>query len=161
MDNVVGIAPWRRFTFPAQTVGSRKSLMTKQHLLWWIFDFLTREHPEVLRDMQERITGDAGEPWVKAALAERLAEYQGVSAAGYKFLGEFPRAGHPSEWRDVIVAHPDRTLAEAEANAHLHGASKVEMIILSSSDLAALKLQTGQIRTKDGIGRLKGTVKTD
>jgi hypothetical protein len=131
--------------------------MTKQHLLYWIFDFLAREHPAVLRDMQERITGDAGDRWVKAGFAERLAAYQEVSAAGYKFLGEFRRDGQPSVWRDVVVAHPDRNLAQAEANAHLHGADKVEMIILSSTDLDTLKLQKGQIRTNDGIGWIKGT----
>ena len=135
--------------------------MTKQHLLWWIFDFLTREHPDVLKDMQERIAGDAGERWVKAAFAERLAAYQEVGPAGYKFLGEFKRDGQPTVWRDVVVAHPDRVLAEAEATAHLRGADKVEMITLSSADLDTLKLQKGQIRTSDGMGWIRGTIKTD
>jgi hypothetical protein len=108
--------------------------MTKQHLLWWIFDFLAREHPNVLRDMQERMTGDAGDRWVQAAFAERLAAYQEVSAAGYKFLGEFRRNGQPSVHRDIVVAHSDRKLAEAEASAYLHGADQVTMITLSSAE---------------------------
>jgi hypothetical protein len=131
--------------------------MTKQHVLWWIFEFLTRKHPEVLREMQEQITGDAGEPWVNAALAERLAAYQEVSPAGYKFLGEVKREGLPAIWRDIVVANPDRDRATAEAAAHLRGAEKIEMIILSSADLDALKLQKGQIRTKDGIVAMRGT----
>ena len=35
--------------------------MTKRHLLYWVFDFLEREHPNVMNDMRERIAGDAGE----------------------------------------------------------------------------------------------------
>jgi hypothetical protein len=128
--------------------------MTKKHLLWWILDFLSREHPDVLRDMQERMTGDAGEGWVKAALAERIAAYQEVSAAGYKFVGEFKREGQKL-YRDIVVAHPDRNLAEAEASAHLQGADKIDMITLSSTDLDMLKLQKGQIRTGDGIRQIR------
>ena len=60
--------------------------MNKTHLLWWIFDFLRREHPDVLADMQDRLVGDAGDEWVKAAFAERLAAFGDVNPAGYKFL---------------------------------------------------------------------------
>jgi hypothetical protein len=94
--------------------------MTKKHLLWWILDFLNREHPAVLKDMQERLAGDAGEGWVRKAFADSLAAYQEVRAAGYKFLAEYRREGQPSEFHDLVVAHPDRNLAEAEANARLH-----------------------------------------
>lgn len=43
-------------------------VMNKKHLLWWIFDFLRSEHPDVLLDMQTRLVGDLGEEWVKAGL---------------------------------------------------------------------------------------------
>jgi hypothetical protein len=129
--------------------------MTKSHLLYWMFDYLTRKHPEVLKEMEEQIAGDVGDKWVKAALAERLAAYEEVRPAGYKFLGEFRREGQTSLFEDVVVADPDRNLAETQAKEHLRNATKVDVVVLSRADLAALKLEQGQIRTKDGVKPLK------
>jgi hypothetical protein len=120
--------------------------MTKYHLLYWIFDFLEQQHPEVLKDMRERIAGDAGDEWVPEALAERLDAYQEIRPAGYKFLGEFPRAGQNPAYRDFVIAIPNRKLAEDQAKAHLDGAAKITAITLSRDDLTKLGLQEGQIR---------------
>src|SRR5215472_8615372 len=87
----------------------------------------------------------------EGCLAERLSVFREEGPAGYKFLAEFAQDGKPSRFRDLVVAHPDRRIAEAEANKHLTGATKVDMITLSSSDLIQLKLEKGQIRTGDGI----------
>jgi hypothetical protein len=43
-------------------VADQEVNMTKAHLLYWIFDFLEQQHPEVLKDMRERLAGDHGEP---------------------------------------------------------------------------------------------------
>jgi hypothetical protein len=120
--------------------------MTKAHLLYWIFDFLEQQHPEVLKDMRQRIAGDAGDQWVPAALAERFHAYEEVRPAGYKFLGEFLRAGEDPAYRDFIMAIPNRKRAEEEATAHLAGAAKITMITLSRDDLIRLGLKEGQIR---------------
>jgi hypothetical protein len=129
--------------------------MNKKHLLWWIFDFLQREHPNVLTDMQERLLGDAGDEWVKGALAERLAAFAEASPAGYKFLAEFRQGGNPSTFKDLVVYDADRGNAEAHAAKHLAGANKMEMIILSHDDLKQLKIRPGQMRTVDGIVAIK------
>jgi hypothetical protein len=75
--------------------------MNKKHLLWWVFDFLDREHPDVLLDMQNRMAGDAGDDWVKAALAERLSAFRDASPMGYKFLGE-GLPSRPAPHRQVV-----------------------------------------------------------
>jgi len=129
--------------------------MNKTHLLWWIFDFLRREHPDVLADMQDRLVGDAGDEWVKAAFAERLAAFGDVSPAGYKFLAEYRNEGGPSTFKDLGVCDPDRRFAESEAAKHLAGATKMNTMILSSDDIKQLKLQPGQIRTGDGVVSIK------
>jgi hypothetical protein len=129
--------------------------MNKKHLLWWIFDFLRQEHPGVLRDMKERLVGEAGEEWVKAGLAERLAAFEEVSPAGYKFLAEYQQSGSPSTFKDLVVYDPSRSSAEAQAAKYLAGATKTEMIILSRDDLKQLKLQPGQMRTVNGIVSMK------
>jgi hypothetical protein len=90
--------------------------MTKQHLLYWVFDFLEREHPNALNDMKEQIAGDAQDQWVPQAFAERLAAYQDIRPAGYKFLGKFP--GNPPTYRDYVEACPDLKSVEAKARAY-------------------------------------------
>lgn len=125
--------------------------MNKKHLLWWMFDFLQREHPNVLSDMQERLVGDAGDEWVRSALAERLAAFAEASPAGYKFLAEFRQEGKPSSFKDLVVYDADRANAEAQAAKHLAGANKMEMVIFSHDDMKQLKLRPGQMRTVDGI----------
>jgi hypothetical protein len=129
--------------------------MNKTHLLWWIFEFLRREHPAVLADMESRLVGDASDNWVKAALAERLAAFSDVSPAGYKFLAEYRNDDGPSTFKDLVVCDPDLRLAESEAAKHLAGATKMEISILSSDDLRQLNLQAGQIRSGDGIAVIK------
>jgi hypothetical protein len=114
--------------------------------LYWIFDFLEQEHPEVLNDMRERLKGDEGDQWVPKALAERFDAYQEIRPAGYKFVGEFPRAEQPPEYRDIVIAVSSRKQAENEANTYLSGAAKITVIKLSRDDLSKLGLQTGQIR---------------
>jgi hypothetical protein len=125
--------------------------VTKQHLIWWIFTFLRQHHRTVFDDMCERLIGDAQDRWVKAGLAERLEAYEKVAPAGYKFLAEFKREGQGSTWEDLVVAHGDWDKAQSQASARLGGADKVDMIILSESDLTTMHLRKGQIRTKDGI----------
>lgn len=129
--------------------------MNKKHLLYWIFDFLQREHPNVWADMQERLVGDAGEEWVKGALAERLAAYSEASPAGYKFLAEFRQGDNPPTSKDLVVYDADRALAEAQAAKHLSGADTISMIIFSHDDMKQLKLRPGQMRTVNGIVELK------
>lgn len=101
--------------------------------------------------MQERLVGDAGDNWVKGALAERLDAFAEASPAGYKFLAEFHQEGNPPTFKDLVVYDPDRGSAEAQAAKHLAGAKKMEMLILSHDDLKQLKLQPGQMRTVNGI----------
>ena len=125
--------------------------MNKKHLLFWIFDFLQREHPNVLTDMQERLVGDAGDEWVQGALAERLAAFAEASPAGYKFLAEFREEGSPPTFKDLVVYDADRGKAKTQAAKHLAGASKMEMIIFSHDDLKQLKIRPGQMRTVNGI----------
>src|SRR5690242_6246396 len=124
--------------------------MNKKHLLWWIFDFLQREHPDVWADMQERLVGDTGDAWVKNALAERITAFGEASPAGYKFLAEFRQEGSPSTFKDLVVYDPDRRVAEAQSAKHLAGAEKIEILILSHDDLKQLKLRPGQMRTVNG-----------
>jgi hypothetical protein len=83
--------------------------MNRKHLLWWIFDFLRREHPDVFTDMQERLVVDAGDNWVKGALAERLAAFAEASPSGYKFPAEFRQEGNLSAFKDLVVYDPDRS----------------------------------------------------
>lgn len=128
-------------------------MITKKHVLYWVFDFLAREYPAVLKDLLKRTEGDKEEPWVNKSLAERYAAYKEVGPAGYKYLGEFVKDGQVT-YRDLVVAHPDKKLADAEVETVLSGASKVSMIILSASDLEALKLQPGQVRTPEGIRQI-------
>jgi hypothetical protein len=129
--------------------------MNKKHLLWWIFDFLQREHPNALTDMQERLVGDTGEKWVKGALAEGLTAFAEASPAGYKFLAEFRQGGNPSTFKDLVVYDAHRDSAEAQAAKHLAGADKMDMIILSHDDLKQLSLRPGQMRTVNGIVQIK------
>jgi hypothetical protein len=123
------------------------SMMTKNHILYWIFDFLAQEHPEALNDMKERITGDAGDQWVPQALAERLVAYEEIRPKGYKFLGEFPELGKPSSFKDYVEACSDRKSVEARAREHLKGAANITMIALSEADLANMNIKEGQVRT--------------
>jgi hypothetical protein len=129
--------------------------MNKKHLLWWVFDFLQREHPDVLSDMQERLVGDVGEEWVKNGLAERLSAFAEAGPAGYKFLAEFKKGEEPATFKDLVVYDADRGSAEAQAAMHLAGASKMDMIILSHDDLKHLNIRPGQMRTGDGIVAIK------
>lgn len=122
--------------------------MNKKHLLYWIFDFLQREHPAAWSDMQERLVGDVGEEWVRTALAERVVAFNEAAPAGYKFLAEFR---DPPTSKDLVVCDPNRRNAEAQAAKHLAGASNVKMLILSHDDLRQLGLRPGQMRTVDGI----------
>ncbi|MBR0954146.1 hypothetical protein [Bradyrhizobium canariense] len=125
--------------------------MNKKHLLWWIFDFLQREHPAALQDMQARLAGDLGDDWVTAALAERLAAFEDARPAGYKFTAEYKGDGAPTKFKDLVIYDSDRRLAETEAAQQLRGATKLDMIILSKDDLKQFNLEPGQMRTTDGI----------
>ncbi len=117
--------------------------MTKKHVLYWIFDFLEQEHPEVLSDMKERIAGDAGDQWVPRAFAERLAAYEDIKPAGYKFNGEY----EGGKFHDYVEADPGRKSVETKAREHLKGAREIKMITLSKDDLANMNLKPGQVRT--------------
>jgi hypothetical protein len=121
--------------------------MTKKHLLYWMFDFLEQEHPDVLNDMKERIAGEAEEEWVTRAFAERFGAYEEIRPAGYKFLDEFKEPGKSSSFRDYVEANRDRKSVEAKAREHLRGADAIRRIALSKADLAVMNLKPGQIRT--------------
>jgi hypothetical protein len=120
--------------------------MTKQHLLYWVFNFLEREHPNALNDMRERITGDAGDRWVPKQFAERFAAYEEIRPAGYKFTGEFKRPGQPSIFHDYFEACPDPKSVETRAKEHLKGADNITMITLSKADLVNMNLKDGEVR---------------
>jgi hypothetical protein len=120
--------------------------MTKQHLLYWMFDFLEQEHPGALNDMKERIAGDAGDQWVPQAFAERLAAYEEIRPAGYKFLGEYKEMGKSPTFHDYVEASSNRKSVEARAREHLNGADKITMITLSKGDLANMNLKPDQVR---------------
>jgi hypothetical protein len=81
---------------------------------------------------------------VPQAFAERLAAYQDIRPAGYKFLGKFP--GNPPTYRDYVEARPDLKSVEAKARAHLHGAESFTMITLSKADLANMNLKESEVR---------------
>jgi hypothetical protein len=139
---------------PAESLGEYRRVgqstthrdMNKRHILYWMFNFLEREHPNVLSDMKERIAGDDGDQSVREALEEYLAAYGEVKPAGYKFHGEFRRVGQSTTHRDIVVAQADLKTAEAKASEHLSGADKITMIALSKSDLANMNLKEGQVR---------------
>jgi hypothetical protein len=97
--------------------------MTKRHLLYWVFDFLEQEeHPDVLDHMKASIGGDAGDQWVPEALAERLAAYEDIRPAGYKFVGEFQESRvfphNNKQAGSVCVAFMCRWWGYAERRRH-------------------------------------------
>lgn len=50
--------------------------MSRFHLLWWVFTYLRREHPDALLKMESAMEGDEAHPWVRAALRERLEAWR-------------------------------------------------------------------------------------
>ena len=47
--------------------------MTRKHLLWWIIAYLQNNHPSVLTDMLENISGDGEDKkWVASAFLEAV-----------------------------------------------------------------------------------------
>jgi hypothetical protein len=46
--------------------------MTKRHILYWMFNFLGREHPDFLNDMKQRIAGDDEDQSVREAWRSTL-----------------------------------------------------------------------------------------
>lgn len=50
--------------------------MSENHLLYWIFTYLTRNHPDVIDQMRAELKGDKDHPWVARALEERLQAYK-------------------------------------------------------------------------------------
>jgi hypothetical protein len=59
---------------------------------------------------------------------------------------EYLRDGQNPEYRDLVIAVPNRKLAEGQAKVHLDGAAKITVITLSRDELTKLGLQDGQVR---------------
>lgn len=55
--------------------------MTKKHLLFWVFTYLSTNHPDVLKQMLEEIEGDFGDgasSTVNKEFSEYYKKYQDV-----------------------------------------------------------------------------------
>ena len=49
--------------------------MTRKHLMWWIIDYLSRNHSMLLANMEE-LKGDADNQWVNKAFNDAIEDWE-------------------------------------------------------------------------------------